>query len=90
MPQIIHNVYKGIKPGFYFSYLFVVIINQIYIIYFRGCPSNIFMYSPNYYVCIGILISIIIQLIILYLQHLFGSRFFIPRRFIPGFFNYIE
>ena len=30
----------------------------------------------------------IIQILILFLQHKFGPRFFIPNRCIPGYYNY--
>ena len=89
LPQIIHNAYEGIKPGFYFSYIATIITSQFYMIYYKGCPENILSVSPNYYACLGIVISLGAQIAILYLQHRLGARFFIPKKCIPGYYNYI-
>jgi hypothetical protein len=38
VPQIIHNVYEGINPKFYFSYITTIISSQFYMLYIKGCP----------------------------------------------------
>lgn len=65
-------------------------LSQSYMLYYKGSPDNVMSLSPNYYVCIGIIISIILQMAFLFVQHKCGARFFIPKRCIPGYYNYIE
>lgn len=90
LPQIVHNAYEGIRPGFYFSYISTITLSQYYMIYYKGCPENIMYISPDYPACIGIVVSVLLQIMLLYLQHRIGSRFFIPKKCIPGYYNYIE
>ena len=90
VPQIMHNAYEGIRPGFYPSFLFTIILSQIYMVYYKGCPSNIMNISPNIQSIVGIVISLLMQVGVLYAQHKLGSRFFIPKVLIPGYFNYFE
>jgi hypothetical protein len=42
VPQIIHNIVIGLKPGFYPSYLAMILVNQLYIIYYKGYSDNVF------------------------------------------------
>ena len=90
LPQIFHNTYEGIKPNFYFSYISTIAMSQFYIIYYKGCPENILRISPSLWCCIGVAISLTLQILFLYIQHKRGARFFIPKRCILGYHNYIE
>jgi hypothetical protein len=88
LPQIIHNAYQGIKPGFNMGYYTVILSNQLYMLYYRGIPHNTTGISPSFGICMGILLSILFQLLILALQDKFGSRFFIPKCLIPNHYDY--
>jgi hypothetical protein len=88
LPQIIHNAYQGVKPTTNLSYFTVLMANQIYILYYRGIPHNVMRKSPNYMVCAGVCWSLALQLLIVSLQNKCGSRFFVPRRCIPNYYNY--
>ena len=90
IPQIIHNVIIGLRPGFYPSYLAMILVNQLYVIYFKGYSDNIFRESPEPFLCVVIVLLDIIQILILYCQHTLGVRFFIPRRFRKNYHNYIK
>jgi hypothetical protein len=89
VPQIVHNVRKGNNPFFYAYYIFGVLgMRMILPLYYRGCPSNIYVIEPSSAFC-AIWVSLFaIQSTILYLQHKLGPRFFIPRCLIPGYYNY--
>ena len=90
IPQIIHNAALGLRPGFYPSYLAMILINQFYIIYFKGYHDNVLRESPEPLLCFIIVILDIIQVAILYGQHKYGVRFFIPKRLRTNYFNYIR
>lgn len=90
IPQIVHNVVIGLKPGFYPSYLAMILVNQLYVIYFKGYSDNIFRESPEPLLCVVIVVLDIIQIFILYCQHTLGVRFFIPKRFRKNYHNYIK
>jgi hypothetical protein len=88
LPQIIHNAYQGVKPVKNVSYFLVLMANQLYILYYRGVPHNTMRISPNYMVCAGVCWSLALQLLIVILQNKYGSRFFVPKRCIPNYYNY--
>lgn len=88
LPQIIHNAYRGIKPGFSSGYYLVIFSNQLYVFYYRGIPHNLLRISPSFPVCACICLSMLLQLLILACQDKYGSRFFIPKCCIPNYYNY--
>lgn len=89
MPQIVHNVRKGNNPHFYPFYVLGVLgMRMILPLYYRGCPSNIYVIEPSVAFCAIWSSLFLMQVIILFLQHKLGPRFFIPRCMIPGYYNY--
>ena len=70
--------------------IFFVLSNQLYVLYFKFCPSNIFRESPNYllgYCLIGIFL---IQLAFIRAQVVYGPRFFVPQMFLRETYNYYD
>lgn len=88
-PQIVHNAMRGGRPQFYGHYLFGILTPPFIIpLYFRGCPENILSMAPNLNFCISWVLLFMVQMIIILIQSLKGSRFFIPKSCIPGYYNY--
>ena len=67
-----------------------MVTSQVYILYYKGCPANIMSISPSLGLCIALVLLLAAQIVILYAQYKLGSRFFVPRRFIPGYYKYEE
>lgn len=88
LPQIIHSAWRGVKPVTNLSYISVLLINQLYVLYYRGVPHNAMRISPNYMVCAGVCWILAAQLIFIILQNRYGSRFFILKRCIPNYHEY--
>ena len=89
VPQIIHNVRLGSNPGFNVFYIFGFIGARLLIpIYERLCPDNRFHLSPNITLVVILLSIYLFEVVLLYLQSRLGSRFFVPKRFQPNYFEY--
>jgi hypothetical protein len=46
IPQIVHNIRFGNRLGLNYSYLMILVSNQAYVLYVKGCPWNILRYHP--------------------------------------------
>ena len=80
----------GNNPGFNPFYIFAFIGSRLLIpIYERLCPENRFNLSPNTAVVVVLISLFALQVLLLYLQSRLGSRFFVPKRFQPNYFNYL-
>ena len=89
VPQLIHNIRMGNNPGFNPFYIFAFIGSRLLIpIYERLCPENRFNLTPNTTLVIVLLSLFVLEVLLLYLQSRLGSRFFVPKRFQPNYFNY--
>ena len=89
-PQIIHNVINVSKGRFDCSYIACLLNGHFYIFYYKAVPYNYMMNSPDY-VLSGVMAGLILlQLIVLYLQSKWTSRFFLPKWMIPGYYNYLQ
>jgi hypothetical protein len=89
MPQIIRNARIGHFPNFDLWYIFGFIGMRLCIpLYQRLCPENKFSLAPNIEVVLIIVGIYALQVVCLYLQFRLGSRFFVPERFRPNFYNY--
>jgi len=89
VPQIIHNIRMGNNPGFNVFYIFGFIGTRLLIpIYERSCPDNRFSLTPNLALVVVLVSLYALEVVLLYLQYRLGSRFFVPKRFQPNYFNY--
>ena len=89
LPQIIHNIRLGNNPGFNPFYIFGFIGSRLLIpLYERLCPENRFSLTPHFALAMVLVSLYGLEVVLLYLQSRLGSRFFIPKRFQPNYFNY--
>lgn len=89
LPQIVHNVRLGQKPHFNVYYLFGYIGSRLLVpLYERACPENRFKLSPNPTLFLILLSVFLLEVILIGLQNRLGSRFFVPKRFLPNYYDY--
>lgn len=88
IPEIIYQSARGQKIVSDIRYTILLGSNQLYIFYFKVCPSNIFRESPNYLLGYCIASLLILQILIVLGQIYLGPRFFIPSVFLPKRHNY--
>lgn len=89
LPQIVHNVRLGQKPHFNVYYLFGYIGSRLLVpLYERACPDNRFKLSPNPTLFLILLSIFLLEVILIGLQNRLGSRFFVPKRFLPNYYDY--
>ena len=92
IPQIIYNLkVKILKNKIPNKMIFIIIIDRIFIVFsFRGYKNNILNSKPNNTFCCLTLITILIEVLLLYLQRIIGNKFFIPKKFRKGYYNYYK
>lgn len=75
IPQIIYNIYFKIRISIPLISIFIIGINKVaFISYIRLYSDNIFTLKNDYYLIFNIFVIQIIQIFILYMQYIFGSR----------------
>lgn len=80
--QIYLSCHSGTKPPFSFQHIFVITISKIFIVgYVKGYEENIFQLKPNLNKVIIVILILIIEMLILFLQKILGPKFFIPKMF---------
>jgi len=89
IPQIIHNAIYSQRYKFDYNFVFYLgVARALPPIYLKAFPFNIFKVTPVTsfgYIYAGIVVA---QIIILGMQSIYGSRFFVPSCFLPPKFNY--
>ena len=92
IPQIIYNVkVKLLNNKIPNKMIFITIIDRLFIIfYFRGYRNNFLNSKPNYTFCYITLITILFEVLIMYLQRILGNKFFIPKKYRKGYYNYYK
>jgi len=89
LPQLIHNIRLGHKPNFAPFYIFGYVGARLLVpLYERLCPANRFHLMPDPALVVGIFIAYLIEVVLISLQYKLGSRFFVPKRFLPNFYEY--
>ena len=88
IPQIIYNSYYNNRTSLPLINVILMSLNKLMIpvnnnflsqAYFRGCPQNFFHISadtPFIFLCFCV---IFLEITVLYLQNLYGPRFFLPK-----------
>jgi hypothetical protein len=92
IPQIIHNLnVKILKNHLPFKYIVIILINRLFLpFYFRIYDNNILLSQPKYKLVLYILLVIFFELLTLFLQQFFGNKFFIPKKWRKGYYNYYK
>lgn len=89
LPQVYRNVIKGSHRSFKRWFIFgTTFIRTLPIFYVFVIKSNVFQhhYDLNYFL---ILVSwLLFQIFLLFLQEVFGARFFLPKKWLPQTYNY--
>jgi len=89
VPQIIRNVKTGEKFALQERFLYgVTAIRLFFPLYAFGCPRNFFEFPTNFLVVFGLVVFSGLQVFILRGQSKWGSRFFIPKRLQPDYYEY--
>ena len=92
-PQIISNVIKNNKIGIPFFYILISTLDRLAIpLYFRGYDDN-FIRTKGKGNCTFFAINgayILFCVIVLYLQMIFGPRFFLPQKLRGNAFDYYK
>ncbi len=87
--QVFYNVWRGTAPGFSPQLVLgLVAVNYLVPIYVRGCPANLMRLRPMGWCIASMILLVTLLVILLYLQHRYGPRFFVPKRLIPGYYDY--
>ena len=92
IPQIIYNVNINIlKNHLPFNFIIIVLLNKLFLpLYFRLYNNNILLSQPKYFLVFNVFIVLFLELLILFLQQYFGNKFFIPKKFRKGYYNYYK
>jgi hypothetical protein len=89
LPQIVHNVCQGQRPHFNPYYIFGFIGSRMLVpIYEYSCPENRFKLAPSNTLVFALLAVFACQALLIALQNRLGSRFFVPKRLRPNYFDY--
>lgn len=89
--QIFHNALHDVTQSMRFAHLFGLSFPKLlFPLYFLACPSNYFRSAPVPLFSAILTFWVAFQLAVLYLQERWGSRFFIPARFLPSNHNYLQ
>lgn len=90
VPEIIFHFIRGQKIKGDLRFVLVLLSNQVYVLYFKSCPNNMFKESPSYTLGYMIIIALGIQVCLLGGQVFYGPRFFVPSFLLPYQHNYFD
>jgi hypothetical protein len=89
LPQLVHNLRLGHKPNFAPFYIFGFVGARLLVpLYERACPYNRFHLMPKPSLVVAVFTAYVIEVVLIALQHRLGSRFFVPKRFLPNYYDY--
>lgn len=89
LPQFYRNVIRGSRQSFKWWFILgTTIVRTAPLYYIFTVESNVFQhhYDLNYFTII--ICWFLVQFLLLYLQHLFGPRFFLPGFLLPKTYDY--
>jgi hypothetical protein len=104
IPQIIYSAITGTKSSLHPVYVLLTSLSRLFIpLYLLGCPRNFLMLllsdlmwpvdisndqQKRWTACCVLVGWLGIQTAILLIQGVYGSRFFVPKRFLPSKYDY--
>ena len=82
--QILEYINEGGPAPFYFKTMGCVFSLRILLpLYLKGYSDNLYEIRTSIPLCIAIIVSIVFQILVLYLQARRGARFFLPNSLFP-------
>ncbi|KAG0173222.1 hypothetical protein DFQ30_008491 [Apophysomyces sp. BC1015] len=88
VPQIIRSVLRGCRRPLSPRYVVAMSITRLIIpLYFCACPHNVLSREPTRWIWV-LVAYVAFQVMILFLQDIWGPRFFVPERYLPQTYNY--
>lgn len=95
LPQIVTNVQTGKRRALLPAYYLQMGVTRLFFpLYILACPENVFIQNLEITTSTGgpcsyVLVAwVALQMTMLYLQDTLGSRFFVPKRFLPVRYDY--
>ena len=80
VPQIVLNAINNLRNTLSMSFCILMAVTQAFFpLYIRGCPQNILELKPDVNWARTVILVIICQIAVLFLQRKWGPRFFIPQ-----------
>ncbi|KAI9230013.1 MAG: hypothetical protein DHS80DRAFT_29248 [Piptocephalis tieghemiana] len=87
-PQIFRNAFRGCRKALDIRYVLIMTLSRLLLpLYVYGCPVNLLHNQPNLWIY-GLVGWMFLQVLLLLIQERFGSRFCVPRRFLPDVYDY--
>lgn len=81
IPQIISNVIRDSRKPLHPHYTLGITVTRLAIpLYVFGCPNNFMRIEPDKSWCVCLSVFVVLQAVVVLLQHYLGSRWFIPRQ----------
>ncbi|ORX62922.1 hypothetical protein DM01DRAFT_1297822 [Hesseltinella vesiculosa] len=88
IPQIVRNVMRGcrkpLSPRYVLGMTATRLITPLYV---YACPDNILAQDPVPSIWL-LVVYLVMQVVVLFLQDLLGPRFFVPEKYLPQTYNY--
>ncbi|KAA8499438.1 Transmembrane E3 ubiquitin-protein ligase 1 [Porphyridium purpureum] len=89
VPQIVINATEDHRRPLHPQYIFgMTVTRSIIPCYFLACRSNFLHLQPHVGLAVRFFAWMMLQACMLYSQHVWGSRWFIPKRFLPEKYDY--
>ncbi|XP_004487270.1 transmembrane E3 ubiquitin-protein ligase FLY2-like [Cicer arietinum] len=89
IPQIISNVIRDSRKPLHPHYTLGITVTRLAIpLYVFGCPNNFMRIEPDKSWCVCLSVFVVLQAVVVLLQHYLGSRWFIPRQILPEKYSY--
>ena len=92
IPQIFYNIKVKLSHNRLPKRIILLsIFDRLFIpLYFKGYKRNFINIKPNLKFCYFSIITILFEILILYLQQKIGNKFFIPKKYRKGYYNYYK
>ncbi|VVT55234.1 uncharacterized protein SAPINGB_P004494 [Magnusiomyces paraingens] len=89
VPQIQRNISRGFRRSFLWQFIVgSSALRLIPVLYFTLVSNNILRHHYDPTLAIATIIWLTIQIVVLYLQNVFGPRFFLPKGYLPALYDY--
>lgn len=91
VPQIVLNVVGDHRKPLHPMYILGMSVTRLMIpMYFYACPRNFLHVQPQFPTAIGLVAWVFFQAGVLLSQHKYGSRWFVPKPFLPLKYDYFR